>query len=137
MKQRISFLLLLFLVLPLTLFADFVQWRGVYDKAHQEAVTSKKVLLVLLVKKDSATARTLIKNVFMNQSYVANINEKTVPVIVTYEGSADYPVEMYYTTVFPALFFVESQKELLLKAPLYGDVISKEKVEKYMIELFN
>jgi hypothetical protein len=58
-----------------------------------------------------------------------------VPVIGTYEGALSYPIEMYYTTVFPTLFFVESEKELIFKKPLYGQTISKQNVKQYLIEL--
>jgi hypothetical protein len=52
------------------------------------------------------------------------INKNMVSVIVTYEGALSYPIEMYYTTTFPTLFFVNSQKELFLREPLYGNEIN-------------
>ena len=53
-----------------------------------------------------------------------------VPVIVTYEGALSYPIEMYYTTIFPTLFFVDSSKETFLKEPLYGERITKGAIQK-------
>ena len=125
--QSLKYLLLW--LLPLLLSAGFVNWLGNYDSAHQKALKEAKPLLVLVVKKDDPLSSSIIKNTFMNHRYVDTINQKTVPVIVTYEGTLSYPIEMYYTTVFPALFFVDSQRELFLKKPLYGREISSTALE--------
>jgi hypothetical protein len=37
---------------------------------------------------------------------------------------------MYYTTVFPTLFFVDAQRELFLEKPLYGDEINRKSVAR-------
>jgi hypothetical protein len=124
-------------LLPLFLHANFVNWLGNYDVAHQKALKENKPLLVLVVKKNDPLSSEIIKNSFMNKKYVDLINQSMVPVIVTYEGVLSYPVEMYYTTVFPTLFFVNSEKELLYKRPLYGKEISKKHIAKYLIEIFN
>ena len=68
----------------------------------------------------------------MNQKYVEHINKNMVPVIVMYEGKLSYPIEMYYTTVFPTLFFVDSQRELFINEPLYGEEITDKVLEKYV-----
>jgi hypothetical protein len=120
-------------LLPLLLSANFVNWLGNYDLAHQKALKENKPLLVLVVKKNDPLSSKIIKNNFMNKKYVDVINNDMIPVIVSYEGVLSYPVEMYYTTVFPALFLVNSSKEVFLKPPLYGIEINKES----MVELFN
>ena len=122
MKQLKYFLLLW--LLPLIASANYVHWLGDYNKALHLAHKEHKPLLVLVVKKDSTECNTVIKDQFMNKSYIESINQKMVPVIVTYEGTLSYPIEMYYTTIFPTLFFVNSQKELFLREPLYGDEIN-------------
>jgi len=123
MKQLKYFLLLW--LLPLIASANYVHWLGDYNKAlHLAHKEHNKPLLVLVVKKDSTECNTVIKDQFMNKSYIESINQKMVPVIVTYEGTLSYPIEMYYTTIFPTLFFVNSQKELFLREPLYGDEIN-------------
>ena len=127
---------LFFWLLPLLLQANFVSWLGDYDAAHQKALKEHKHLLVLLVKKNDPTTSTLIQNSFMNRRYVESINQQTVPVIVTYEGALSYPVEMYYSTVFPTLFFVDSSRELFLTDPLYGKGITKENIEQKTFEIF-
>ena len=115
---------------PLILSANFVHWLGDYDTAHQKAIREHKPLMVLVVGKDPLPSNKIIHSVFMNKPYVEKINEKMVAVIVSYEGSKSYPVEMYYTTVFPTLFFVDSTKELFLREPLYGKEITPEILEK-------
>ena len=128
LQQPVRFLL--FWLLPLWVSADHIHWMGNYDQAHQKAYDMHKPLLLLVIAKDSPSSNTVVKNVLMNQQYVDTINNKMVAVIVTYEGSENYPVEMYYTTVFPTLFFVDAQKELFLQKPLYGDEITIKNVEK-------
>ena len=130
-EQPLKYLLLW--LLPLLVSANFVNWLGNYDVAHQKALKEHKPLLVLVVKKNNPLSSTIIKNSFMDQSYVDAINSKMVPVIVTYEGALSYPIEMYYTTVFPTLFFVDSSKETFLREPLYGGEISKEAIEKMVL----
>ena len=131
--QLLKFLILW--LLPLLVSADFVKWLGNYDLAHQKALKEHKPLLVLVVKKKDPLSSQIIKNSFMDQPYVNSINTQTVPVIVTYEGKLSYPIEMYYTTVFPTLFFVKSAKELLFKKPLYGKEIYTQNVQQYLMEL--
>ena len=130
-KQLLKVVLLL--ILPLLASADHVHWLGDYNTALQKAHQKHKPLLVLVVKKDSPHTGKIIKNIFMNQEYVEYINENMIPVIVTYEGRLSYPIEMYYTTIFPTLFFVDSQRELFLHEPLYGEEITKESIEKMFL----
>jgi len=125
----------LWLFFPLIVSANFVHWEGDYDIAHQKVLNEHKPLLVLVIKKDSTNSENIIKNVFMNQPYVKRINQEMVAVIVMYEGSKSYPVEMYYTTVFPTLFFVDSGRELFLVKPVYGNAISVKVIEEKVIEL--
>ncbi len=132
-KQPLKYLLLW--LLPLLLSANFVNWLGNYDVAHQKALKEYKPLLVLVVKKNDSLSSQIIKNVFMDQDYVDVINSKMIPVIVTYEGFLSYPIEMYYTTVFPALFFVDSSKETFFREPLYGVEIEVKNIEKDLIDI--
>jgi len=117
---------------PLIVSANFVNWLGNYDVAHQKALTEHKPLLVLVVKKNDSLSSRIIKNSFMEQDYVDDINSKMVPVIVTYDGALSYPIEMYYTTIFPTLFFVDSGKETFLRESLYGESINSKVLEKYV-----
>ena len=119
---RVLFLLLF----PLLLFSNHLHWQGDYDKALHQAKKEKKPLLVLVVKADEPLCNEIIKNFFMNQPYIADFNQKSIAVMVRYEGSLSYPVELYYTTSFPTLFLVDSQHETFLHDPLYDQNITVE-----------
>jgi len=128
LTQLLKYLLLW--TLPFLVSANFVSWLGNYDLAHQKALKEHKPLLVLVVKKSDSLSSQIIKKTFMDQDYVDGINSKMVPVIVTYEGALSYPIEMYYTTIFPTLFFVDSERELFLHEPLYGEEITQDIVSE-------
>ena len=103
-------------------YAGHISWMGAYDKALQKAQTEHKPLMVLLVKKGCIGCQDVIKTYFMNQPYIKSLNQKVVSVIVTYEGRTSYPIELFYTTVFPTVFFVDTQTETFLTAPFYGKI---------------
>ncbi len=72
----------------------------------------------------------------MNQPYIETINQQMIAVMVTYEGRLSYPIELYYTTVFPTLFFVDAHKETFIGEPLYGEEINttgiKNRLDQYV-----
>ena len=55
--------------------------------------------------------------------------------MVTYEGSLNYPIELYYTTLFPTLFWVNSKKEVFFEGPLYGEDINATTLLEIIEEL--
>ena len=112
-------------------YANHVHWLGDYDNALQLAHTEHKPLLVLVVKKDSKLCNTILHKEFMNHCYIDTINEKFIAVMVTYEGRTSYPIEMYYTTVFPSLFFVDTENETFMREPIYGEKISQKVLLQY------
>ncbi len=129
--KPLKYFLLLWL-LPLWLLANHVHWLGDYNKALQLAHKEEKPLLVLVVKKDSKICNKILYQQFMNQPYIDTINKKMIAVMVTYEGKRSYPIEMYYTTIFPALFFVDTQTETFLHEPLYGEKIKNNMLENIL-----
>jgi len=133
MKQLLKYSLLW--LLPLILFANHIHWQGNYDKALHQAHSEHKPLLVLVVKKNDILIHDILKETLMNQPYIDTINEKMIAVMVTYEGCSSYPIEMYYTTIFPALFFVDTQTETFIAEPLYGDTIRVDSLLKIMNNL--
>jgi len=134
MQQPLKFILF-WLLFTLVSSANHVQWLGDYDTALQLAHKEHKLLLVLVVRQKDPLSNKIIKNHFMNHAYVDIINNKMVPVIVTYEGRASYPIEMYYTRVFPALFFVDTQTETFMREPLYGEGIKERILKEIVLEL--
>jgi len=81
--------------------------------------------MVLLVKKECKSCNEVIVKNFMNRDYIDALNEKYVSVMLTYEGEISYPIELFYSTIFPTLFFVSSQDEHFLEEPLYGEEIAE------------
>ena len=125
MKKVALFILLLFGVV----FAGNVHWLGDYDKALAEAKAERKPLLLLVVNRDK-NSTAILKTCFSKDSVIKEVNSKTVPVIVLFEGKNSYPIEMYYTTVFPTIFVVNSKDESLLHKPLYGKDITVDSILK-------
>ena len=125
---------MLFTLFFFTLFlnADHIHWLGNYDKALQKAQKEHKPLMVLLVKKECHSCNNVIKDSFMEQGYIKHLNQKFISVIVTYEGRESYPIELFYSTSFPTLFFVNSQTETFLFKPLYEESIDENTIEKIL-----
>ena len=116
---------LLSLLLLTSLFAQNLSWCGNYDSAHCEALAHEKPLLVLLVKADDPKTQAVLKEVFANQPYLQTIREKMITVLITYGSRVSYPIELYYTTEFPALFIVDKTERFMV-SPLYGEKITPE-----------
>jgi len=127
----------LFVLCLLTVYinANHIHWMGNYDKALQKAHKEHKPLMVLLVKKECPPCNDVIKDSFMEQRYIKHLNQKFISVMVTYEGRESYPIEMFYSTSFPTLFFVSSKTETFLAKPLYGESISVNSIENILKEL--
>ena len=114
--------------------ANHIHWLGDYDKAHVLAQKEHKALMVLLVKKPCNLCNQTIQKLFMNQPYIDPLNKKFIPVILTYGGAENYPIEMYYSSTFPTLFFVNSNDESFLTTPLYGKQIQAKTIQKMLDE---
>jgi len=104
--------------------ATTIGWMGDYDHAHQAALKQHKGLLVILVKPRSSDAARLIR-AFQNDPAIATaIHQQFIPVIVTVDTRTQYPIEMYYTTEFPALFLVDPVREIAWRRCVGARMIS-------------
>jgi thioredoxin-related protein len=115
-------------------YANHIHWLGDYDKALSLAQKSGKPLLLLLTKHACKPCNKTIQKVLMNQPYIEELNRKFIAVIVTHKQKKSYPIELYYTTTFPTLFFVNSKLEQFLSPPLYGDEITTMAIQKVLHE---
>ena len=106
-------LISLFLMIPG--YAASIHWMGDYDHAHQTALNQHKGLMVILVTPRSSNASNLIRSLQSDTVIVASIQQHFIPVIVTVDTRTQYPIEMYYTTEFPALFLVDPVREITWK----------------------
>jgi hypothetical protein len=55
-------------------------------------------------------------------------------ILSIFEGKNSYPIELFYTVEFPALFFVSYKDEKYLIKPLYID-ISKQDIKNSLEKL--
>jgi len=101
-------------------YANHISWLGEYDKALSLAKEKRKPLMVLLVKKSCKKCNEVIERNFINHSYIDDMRQKYVSVIITYEGRCSYPIELFYSNTFPTLFFVNSIDESFLFEPIYA-----------------
>ncbi len=113
-----SLLFLLFL-LAVVLQADHVRWQGDYEKAREEAVKEKKLLMVLLIEDECTECMKMLRVTFRDQLYIKRINEKYISVLVRRGQKESYPIELLYAITYPSLFFLTS-KEIFEKEPITG-----------------
>lgn len=102
--------LLFFLLIPYILSAEHVLWQSDYEKARLQAVEEGKGILVFLIKKECSQCQKMLQTTFMNQDYIAKINEQYVAVIITQDQKGSYPIEMLYTLEYPTTFFLTSSE---------------------------
>ncbi len=101
------------LLLSVLLYSHKLSWQGNYEKALALAKKGHKKLLVLIVKKDTPYA-----NIIKSINRVKGISDHYIPFIGLFD--TNYPIELYYTTQFPTLFFVDPKNETFIRDPLYG-----------------
>ena len=112
--------ILIFLVFILSfLNASHISWYSNYDKAHEKALKENKILMVYLIEDNCFLCKEMLKNTFQNQPYIEKVNEKFISVIVIKNQTQSYPIEMLYTMVYPAVFFLNAQ-ELFIGENIFG-----------------
>ena len=127
--KRIVALIVLFSLL--TTAGETLRWRGSYDDARREAVENRSLLLLLLVNSDCAPCRELVRKITALHRSDPALFRNLVPVIVTTDHRASYPIELYYSRQFPTLFLVDPVRELPVAGPCPGagcDSFLKEKL---------
>ena len=101
---------LLFILIPYVLFAEHVIWQSDYEKARVQALQEGKGIMVFLIKQDCPKCREMLQTTFMNQAYIAKINEAYVAVLIIKDQKTGYPIEMLYTLEYPTTFFLTSRE---------------------------
>ncbi|OHE07846.1 MAG: hypothetical protein A3G74_04360, partial [Sulfurimonas sp. RIFCSPLOWO2_12_FULL_34_6] len=115
--MRIFLCLILFSTLA---FGEHVRWQSEYDKTLIEAKKENKELLLLIIKKECEKCKSVFVDIFNKEEIQEKINQKYLAVVVFFENQNSYPVELFYTQQFPALFFVSKKDESFLQTPLFG-----------------
>ncbi|MDD3054675.1 MAG: DUF255 domain-containing protein [Aliarcobacter sp.] len=114
------FKIILILILLLSnLFSNNISWYHSYEKALITAQKEKKNLMLFIASTKSYNSNEILKQYFLNQNYVEYINKNFISVLITVEHKTSYPIELFYTTSFPSIFFASYKDESYLTHPIY------------------
>ena len=108
------------------LFAENLRWYGDYERAREQAVFTGKFLLVYLVAPDRPLQMPLIRELAEDRVLSEQVGRLFIPVLILARSRSDYPIELYYTTWFPPLFFMDPVHETPLHPPRHGVRLSRE-----------
>jgi hypothetical protein len=98
--------------------------RGEYESARREAIREGKSLLLLLDRPGGRQGAAMVRRMLGDPPLRKLLAERTVVVLITAGTKSRYPIELYYTTRFPALFLIDPLREL----PRVGPVSDLERV---------
>lgn len=111
--------LLFFLLLTLLQGAGS-RWYGNYGQARNEAIKERKTLLVYLISVEEKQNPGLIRQIASDINVSHRFFQRFVPVVLLSDSRSRYPIELYYGTVLPALFFMDPVREVPLRPMLAG-----------------
>lgn len=104
------------------MFCEHIKWQNDYETSLKTAKLQNKNILILILKKENPNYQKVFVDIFNDQKLSQHINKNFIPVVVFYENPNSYPIELFYTQIFPAIFFVSNEDESYLKEPLFGDI---------------
>ena len=96
-----------------------ISWYHAYDKALEIAQKEKKNMMLFIASSKTNNSNEILKQYFLNQDYVEYINKNFISVLITVEHKTSYPIELFYTTSFPIIFFASYKDESYLTHPIY------------------
>lgn len=96
-----------------------ISWYHSYDKALITAQKEKKNLMLFIASSKNDNSNEILKKYFLNQEYIEYINKNFISVLISIEHKTSYPIELFYTTSFPSIFFVSYEDESYLTHPIY------------------
>lgn len=76
-------------------------------------------MLFIASSKDNKS-NEILKKYFINQDYIEYLNENFINILITVEHKTSYPIELFYTTNFPSIFFASYKDESFLTHPIYN-----------------
>jgi hypothetical protein len=112
-------ILLILILLLSNLSSNNISWYNSYDKALEIAQKEKKNLMLFIVSTKDNNSREILKKYFQNQNYIEYLNTNFINVLITVEHKTSYPIELFYTTNFPSIFFASYKDESFLTHPIY------------------
>lgn len=96
-----------------------ILWYNSYDKALEIAQKEKKNLMLFIASTKDNSSNEILKKYFQNQNYIEYLNTNFINVLITVEHKTSYPIELFYTTTFPSIFFASYKDESFLTHPIY------------------
>ena len=96
-----------------------ISWHGSYDKALEIAHKEKKNMMLFISSSKDSNSNEILRKYFMNQNYIDYLNKNFINVLISVEHKTSYPIELFYTTSFPSIFFVAYKDESFLTHPIY------------------
>lgn len=133
-KLFIKITIICFLSFSNILFANNISWYSSYDKALEQAHKQKKNLMIFIASNKTKESNKILSKYFINQEYIEYINKNFISVLVNVEYKTSYPIELFYTTTFPSIFFASYKDESFLTHPIYK-FKSKEDFKKILYSI--
>ncbi|MDD3475666.1 MAG: thioredoxin family protein [Sulfurimonas sp.] len=118
-------LVFIFIIFTSLIFGEHIRWQSNFETALKEAKKEEKNILLLVLKRDCKECKSVFTDIFMDKEVADKVNDKYISVVVFFENKNSYPVELFYTQQFPALFFVSYKDELFINTPLF-EAFTKE-----------
>jgi len=113
-------ILLLLTLLFSHLYSNNISWYSSYDKALQVAKKEKKNMIIFIASSQDKKSNRVLRKFFLNQPFIKQLNENFISVLVNVKYKTSYPIELFYTTKFPSIFFASYKDESFLTHPIYG-----------------
>ena len=117
-------IILILILLLSNLFSNNIQnnisWYSSYDKALEIAQKEKKNMMLFIASSKDKNSNEILRKHFQNQDYINYLNTNFISVLITVEHKTSYPIELFYTTNFPSIFFASHKDESFLTHPIYN-----------------
>ena len=113
-------ILLTFTLLFSSLYSQNIKWQSSYSKALELAHKEQKNLMIFIASTKTNKSREILQKYFKDEKYIDFLNKNFINVLVTVEYKTSYPIELFYTTEFPSIFFASYKDESFLTHPIYG-----------------
>ena len=120
MYKIILILILLLSKLSSNNIQNNISWYSSYDKALEIAQKEKKNMMLFIASTKDKNSSEILRKYFQNQAYINYLNTNFINVLITVEYKTSYPIELFYTTSFPSIFFASYKDESFLTHPIYN-----------------
>ncbi|MBU0925081.1 thioredoxin family protein [bacterium] len=129
MYKIILILILLLSKLSSNNIQNNISWYSSYDKALKIAQKEKKNMMLFIASTKDKNSSEILRKYFQNQAYINYLNTNFINVLITVEYKTSYPIELFYTTSFPSIFFASYKDESFLTHPIYNFKSKKEFID--------